>query len=325
MSGPSREHRLDGLEPDNLMALLALLGALRSLESARPDWHVRTSWSDDVPPLRPVLHTGTEVVQADICKGVANGARQLFDAINLGERKDLKLSGTDARDVLSAVSEQARLSGAARFAADLMTALGSDAGREQDENASVSPLCFPSVAQVNFIKSIREIMRAEVPTERNGSSRKTGNSDDAIQRALFTPWQRLDRPSGLRWDHEEGRLHAHQWAAPTADQPTTEHGAIRLAVIGLSCFPVLPSADTSQMRTPIPGGGAVDGAFEISWPIWRHPMTLSAVRALLATQYLGRGINRDALGVVAAMRASRVGLGKYVAFTRAVELPLQGD
>jgi hypothetical protein len=91
-------------------------------------------------------------------------------------------------------------------------------------------------------------------------------------------------------------------------------------VIGLSCIPVLPSADTSQIRTPIPGGESIDGVFQISWPIWRHPMTLSAVRALLGTQYLGRGIDRNSIGVVAVMRATRVGLGKYVAFTRAVEL-----
>ena len=28
MTGPTREHRLDGLEPDNLLAFLALLGLL---------------------------------------------------------------------------------------------------------------------------------------------------------------------------------------------------------------------------------------------------------------------------------------------------------
>ena len=31
-------HRLDGLETDNLLAFMALLGLLRSLEEARPDW-----------------------------------------------------------------------------------------------------------------------------------------------------------------------------------------------------------------------------------------------------------------------------------------------
>ena len=31
-------HRLDGLEPDNLLAFIALLGLLRTLEEARPGW-----------------------------------------------------------------------------------------------------------------------------------------------------------------------------------------------------------------------------------------------------------------------------------------------
>jgi hypothetical protein len=49
------EHRLEGLEPDNLLAFLALLGLLRALEEARPAWRPRVRWSIDEPPLRPVL------------------------------------------------------------------------------------------------------------------------------------------------------------------------------------------------------------------------------------------------------------------------------
>ena len=37
-------HRLDGLEPDNLLAFLALLGLLRALDAARPDWRARAYW-----------------------------------------------------------------------------------------------------------------------------------------------------------------------------------------------------------------------------------------------------------------------------------------
>jgi len=41
MSAALRCHRLEGLEPDNLLAFLALLGLLRSLETARPAWRPR--------------------------------------------------------------------------------------------------------------------------------------------------------------------------------------------------------------------------------------------------------------------------------------------
>ena len=56
MSTTGQRHRLDGLlHSDNLLAFLALLGLLRSLEDAAPAWLPRVAWSVDAPPVRPVL------------------------------------------------------------------------------------------------------------------------------------------------------------------------------------------------------------------------------------------------------------------------------
>ena len=55
MTEPSRRHRLEGLESDNLLCFLALLGLLRALEAARPVWCPRAAWELDVAPLRPYL------------------------------------------------------------------------------------------------------------------------------------------------------------------------------------------------------------------------------------------------------------------------------
>ena len=44
MTEPRCDHRLNGLEPDNLLAFLALLGLLRALETARPKWRPRARW-----------------------------------------------------------------------------------------------------------------------------------------------------------------------------------------------------------------------------------------------------------------------------------------
>ena len=55
MSEALHRHRLAGFEPDNLLAFLALLGLLRSLESARPTWRPRAAWDLDRAPLRPIL------------------------------------------------------------------------------------------------------------------------------------------------------------------------------------------------------------------------------------------------------------------------------
>ena len=47
--------RLNGIEPDNLLGFLALLGLLRALEASRPIWYPRASWTVDAPPIRPSL------------------------------------------------------------------------------------------------------------------------------------------------------------------------------------------------------------------------------------------------------------------------------
>jgi hypothetical protein len=41
MSETAVFHRLEGLEPNNLLAFLSLLGLLRALETSRPVWHTR--------------------------------------------------------------------------------------------------------------------------------------------------------------------------------------------------------------------------------------------------------------------------------------------
>jgi hypothetical protein len=51
MSEPQFRHRLNGPEPDNLLAFLALLGMLRTLESSRPEWCPRAAWDLDNPPM----------------------------------------------------------------------------------------------------------------------------------------------------------------------------------------------------------------------------------------------------------------------------------
>ena len=55
-----RSLRLEGLEPDNLLAFLALLGLLRALEASRPTWQPRAAWDVDNPPLRPIPFSEVE-------------------------------------------------------------------------------------------------------------------------------------------------------------------------------------------------------------------------------------------------------------------------
>ena len=77
MTEISRRHRLEGLEPDNLLAFLALLGLLRALETARPHWYPRAAWDLDHPPLRPLLILSESEEVMAICEAAAEGATTL--------------------------------------------------------------------------------------------------------------------------------------------------------------------------------------------------------------------------------------------------------
>ena len=65
MSTDCRRHRLDGLEPGNLLAFLALLGVLRALEEAAPAWLPKVAWSVDEPPVRPLSEPVRAGVRGD--------------------------------------------------------------------------------------------------------------------------------------------------------------------------------------------------------------------------------------------------------------------
>ena len=72
-----RVHRLVGIEPDNLLGFLALLGLLRCLEEARPEWRPRASWSVDEPPTRPMLHLADGSDAREVATGAGDGLGRL--------------------------------------------------------------------------------------------------------------------------------------------------------------------------------------------------------------------------------------------------------
>jgi hypothetical protein len=92
--------RLEGLEPDNLLAFLALLGLLRALEIARPDWNPRAAWEVDQPPLRPILTVVQPAGEGPICEVAAAGIAQLAAMNDFGAAIDLKLDRLEGRNLL---------------------------------------------------------------------------------------------------------------------------------------------------------------------------------------------------------------------------------
>ena len=103
----------------------------------------------------------------------------------------------------------------------------------------------------------------------------------------------------------------------------TQHGANRLAAVGLTALTVVPERRAGKARLGILGGGRdPDGAFTFTWPLWRDPISLVTIRALLGHPGLDNPTTRAELGIVDRLRTRRVSFGRYMNFTRAESIVL---
>lgn len=314
--------RLEGLEPDNLLAFLALLGLLRALEAsdgtrAAPErLYPRASWDVDAPPLRPVLHLRQATTRAALIDAVAAGVTSLSAVYEFEGREKLKFTPDEVRPIMqSAVLAD---SIADRRRSDLWAALVLDGAGE--EAAARTPLCLLDVARTSFLKNLRQVC-APLPASKRGTAPATMATH--LESALFQPWTREDGTPSFRWDPVEDSRHAYRWSAPTDDKQGVQHGANILAAVALPLFTIVPATLGRRSRVLVVGGewrsgGGDDTGFSIAWPIWRDPASLSAIRSLLTHPQLRRSGALAHLGVDHVVVARRVSAGKYMAFTRAV-------
>ena len=322
-------HRLEGLEPDNLLAFMALLGLLRALEKARSDWYARIFWTVDEPPLRPALRVPEEADKAAVTEAAAEGLNALAKDHDFEGLKDLALeSGDAARRLRKAAARRLQKAAAdadrPSYAAELWSALVSDAAVTRDGmKAEPTPLCLLfGQGHQHFLERLASVPRQKTPPARGKGRGKTEISEaDCLSEALFSPWERPDRTWSFRWDPNEDVRYALRARNPTDPKAkeTTQHGANRLAAIGLSVLTVVPKRQAGSVRLALLGGSRGRSGFSFEWPIWREPVTLAGIRALLGHPGLGRSETRAAHGIVECRRARRISAGKYMNFTRAEE------
>ena len=84
---PSARVPLPGLEADNLLAFLALLGLLRALETARPDWRPRVSWNGS--PFQADLHLNAAPEQSEIATAASAGIEKVIENFQFKDRKNV--------------------------------------------------------------------------------------------------------------------------------------------------------------------------------------------------------------------------------------------
>ena len=322
MSADGRRHRLDGLEPGNLLAFLALLGLLRALEEAEPAWWPKVAWTVDEPPVRPELILSGAVSAGAIAATAADGVTRLAERHDFGALRDLRLSPEDAAEQLAAAVR----SGDA-YAAELWAALVSDAAvreRNKAEEAEPTPLCLMfGQGHQHFLERLRTVPRAARADRGSGRSKAVISAADCLAEALFAPWARPDAMPSFRWDPHEDVRYALRATDPStrSTKETTQHGANRLAAVGLAALTVVPERRAGKVRLGMLGGGRdAGGAFTFTWPIWRKSISLTAIRALLGHPGLDDADTRRALGVVDRQRGHRVSVGRFMNFTRAVSL-----
>lgn len=316
---PNTTHRLDGLEPDNLLAFLALLGLLRALEEVHTAWRPRIAWTVDEPPLRPVLTLSDTVTKEEVVSATESGLTRLAHRHEFDPFRDLKLSPAQASERLRAAAR------GDRYTADLWAALVSDAAvRERNKAAEVepTPLCLLfGQGHQHFLERLSSVPREATPPPRRLNRRRSVVTDaECLTEALFAPWSRPDATRSFRWDPHEDVRYALRATDPTdaKTKETTQHGANRLAAVGLSVLTVFPRRRGGSTRLDVIGGGRdADGSFVFTWPIWREPVSLTTIRSLLGHPGLDDTATRMALGIVDLRRARRISSGKFMNFTRA--------
>jgi hypothetical protein len=323
----SFSHRLDGLESDNLLAFLSLLGLLRSLEThdreleAGERLYARAAWDIDAPPVRPRIFIARNIDREEFLARTVNGLEKLAAAHDFDSRKDLKYECGECRALLI---EAAKASAStARERIDLLAALMSDAAVRDEKKKLVdrTPLCLLlGQGHQHFLERLAEVPREPAPPARGRGKKAVSISQvECLDEALFQSWHRDDPTPSFRWDPEEDVRYALLAGDPTdkAYKSGTQHGANRLAAVGLPVLTGTPRKRGINTRLAIVGGSRLTESFSFAWPIWREPATLAAIRALLVHPHL-RDIERIAhLGVEEVMVAKRISVGKFMNFSRA--------
>ena len=318
MSAAERQYRLDGLVPDNLLAFLALLGLLRSLEEAEPSWQPRVAWTVDAPPMRPLLTLARTTGRDEIVAAAAAGLNRLAERHDFAPHKNLRLLREDATERLRAAAT------GDRYTADLWAALVSDAAvreRNKTTEAEPTPFCLMfGQGHQYFLDRLGAVPRQRMPDRGSRRSPLSVSETECLRDALFTTWARPDANPSFRWDPHEDVRYAHRATDPTdpRTKQRTEHGANRLAAVGLAVLTVVPRRRAGEPRLEVLGGDrGADGSFSFSWPIWRDQISLAAIRALLGHPGLDDPATRAALGVVDRRRTRRISTGKFMNFTPA--------
>ncbi len=309
-----KEHLLLGLEPDNLLAFLALLGFHRCLDRARPDWHPRVYW--DGVPMRPTLVLAQDVDRAELLEAACDGATALSAIYKFNKKLNLDYSAEQASELLKDACMSPD-----RSRVDMLSSLMSDAAI-RNEVVRATPFCMLfGAGRQNFLEQLEAVANGTPTSEsRDEMGTEDMNSPMRLEEALFQPWNRKDKTQRFRWDPIEDRRYALRFKDPGGDKGLTVHGANRLAILALPLLTAVPVRERGEIRLYALTTKWHHGSLVVQWPVWSRPASLKAVIRMLA----GCGLDEPVagLGIKEIYTAERISVRKFFNFTRAVPSPV---
>src|SRR5581483_5694542 len=169
----------------------------------------------------------------------------------------------------------------------------------------------------HFLERLASVPREPAPPPRGrGRNTVAVSASQCLAEALFNPWHRQDPTSSFRWDPAEDIRYALMAGDPTdpAYKAGTQHGANRLAAVGLAALTLAPEMRAGRVRPVILGGAVDSDGFSFAIPIWRDPATLAAIRMLLSHPDLRKPGRLEHLGVDHVVVAQRISVGKFMNF-----------
>jgi len=259
-----REIVLRGFKQNNLLAFLALLGLLKTLDVARPEWDVRASWVGGMPHL----HVTWDVNDAQIVDAVLEGLKTIGNMMNFRDEdqkpiKTLKITPEKFQALQRNLDYN-----------EIVTALGSDGSIDKKDGiVEYPPLCMMlGSGKQYFLERLEDAVHVK-PTKKDRHD---------MEDVLFGGWERAEKTQiTFRWHPKEHRMHAHMSRDPSKSKKFLANvGANRLAAVGFTtywCVPISKGLGVTACKKEDGSSG-----WQIFWPIWRdRKLSLDTILMLM--------------------------------------------
>jgi hypothetical protein len=288
---------LCGLDGTNPLGFLAALGAFRLL--AIENACVKMSWQLFSGTWRPTLF-GIRVPLAQLGTELRTAIDKLDQSVWSIDKK-LPFAAVrfrqEARNAVHAASSTSR------NLADAIASLGVECLPDKDGDFEVTSLCMV----------------------RSGDSKGQGllaygkriiesTTWQQLQQAVVSEWLHEDDQCALRWDPAEDRSYALQWRNPSKVGALSMKGGNCLALFGMPMFTTVPfrrEAETTAFGLREPKKSS------LSWPIWKHPVSLDMAISLLGLSDIQRAqpprTELESRGIASVYRCDRIMTSTYYA------------